>query len=259
MYYLFKIISDKDLDLVQLELEKKGLKDPFILEDQGVFIGGHSSFEVESENVRLVEKKPNEVDWEKQWADFSQNYHDGKAHIEVGDQVLELFPGAGFGDLSHPTTALMLEMLESKVPNEHVLDVGSGSGILTLASLLLNAKSAHGIDIDEEALEHAKKNAALNKLHATFSKNIPLQMKKSIFLMNMIFPEQKEFSPEKLNSMAKLWIVSGIMTKEREDYLNQAKQWNWILTHEFLNSDWLGFIFAPNKDYLSYTSLQLFS
>ena len=58
MYYLFEIISDRDPDLVQLELESKGLKDSFILEDQGVFIGGHASFEVGSENVRLIEKKP---------------------------------------------------------------------------------------------------------------------------------------------------------------------------------------------------------
>lgn len=246
MYYLFKINSHLAPEIIQLELEKKGLQDPFILEDGEIFIGGHSIVEIESKEAILVEKKENLVNWEEQWAEFAEDFYDGRAHVKIGRKTLELLPGAGFGDLSHPTTNLMLQMMEAQVLDEHVLDIGSGSGILTLASLLLGAKSAHGIDIDEAAIQHAKKNANLNQLKASFSRELP-EISKSIFLMNMILPEQRIFAPQRLNFKAKFWIVSGIMTSQQEEYLHQAKKWGWDLLRMFEKSDWLGFIFRPAR------------
>ena len=254
MYYLFRILTDVDVDQVQYELEKKGLKDPFIIEDDSTgekFIGGHSKKDIESENTILVEKKQNEVNWEEQWALFAKDFKDGKAHIQLGEKTLILTPGAGFGDLSHPTTFLMIEMMKSQVVDEPVVDIGCGSGILALSALLLGAQSAIGIDIDPAAVKHARQNAKINDLNARFTKKLPKNSPKgAIFLMNMILPEQKEFNPSKLNSQAKLWLISGIMEEQREEYLKLTKTWNWALISEVQRSDWLGFTFSsaqPNK------------
>ncbi len=188
------------------------------------------------------------VDWEEQWALFSENFYDGKAHIDLsrfgGSGHLLLQPGAGFGDLSHPTTYLMLEMLQTHAKNAPIIDIGTGSGILSLAALRLGAKTATGIDIDPHAIAHAQSNNALNQLHAHFSLSLPDSLpEKSVFLMNMIFPEQKMVNPSQWNHFAKVWITSGILKEQKAAYLKQTADWGWTLAKEHERQGWLGFVF----------------
>jgi len=178
------------------------------------------------------------INWDEQWAQFAENFYDGKAHISLGNATLLLLPGPGFGDLSHPTTRLMLQLMAGRVKNQTVLDIGCGSGILTLAALLLGAKSAIGIDIDPEALVHAKKNAKLNNLNATFTDKIPSKHY-SIALMNMILPEQKAVT----KPQADLWITSGILVQQRKEYHALTETCDWKLLEEKRCGEWLGFVF----------------
>jgi ribosomal protein L11 methyltransferase len=87
--------------------------------------------------------------------------------LRVGRHVLALIDSRAFGTGLHPTTALCLEALQDALdtaPPESVLDVGTGSGVLALAALLLGVPRALGIDIDDEALQAARENARLNGL-----------------------------------------------------------------------------------------------
>lgn len=87
----------------------------------------------------------------------------GKDYDANGRIILNIEPGLAFGTGSHPTTRLCLEMLEEYVNDEStVLDIGCGSGILSIAALLLGAKSAFGTDIDELAVKTAIENAKKN-------------------------------------------------------------------------------------------------
>jgi ribosomal protein L11 methyltransferase len=99
------------------------------------------------------------------------------AHADVQPGALRLTDGAAFGTGLHPTTALCLEALqdvlsavasaepemESSRPGA-VLDVGTGSGVLALAALMMGVPRALGIDIDDEALRIAAENAQINGL-----------------------------------------------------------------------------------------------
>ena len=87
-----------------------------------------------------------------------------------GRTVLHLEPGLAFGTGTHETTRLCLELLEKYVtPGIDFLDMGCGSGILSVAALLLGAGSAVGVDIDELAVKTARENAALNHVEDRFT------------------------------------------------------------------------------------------
>lgn len=82
---------------------------------------------------------------------------------------IALDPGVAFGTGAHPTTRLCLRWLASTVTaNDDVLDYGCGSGILAIAALKLGACRARGIDIDPQAVEAARLNAARNGVTAQF-------------------------------------------------------------------------------------------
>ena len=87
-----------------------------------------------------------------------------------GRVVLDLEPGLAFGTGTHETTRLCMELLEKYVHgNESVLDVGCGSGILSVAALLLGAKEAVGVDIDPLAVKTAVENAQRNHVEERFT------------------------------------------------------------------------------------------
>jgi len=80
-----------------------------------------------------------------------------------------LDPGLAFGTGSHPTTRLCLQWLEANLrPGETVLDYGCGSGILAIAAVKLGAGRTVGVDIDPQAVESARDNAARNAVEADF-------------------------------------------------------------------------------------------
>lgn len=87
-----------------------------------------------------------------------------------GRAVLNLEPGLAFGTGTHETTRLCLELIERYLsPRSKLLDVGCGSGILSVAGLLLGAGEAVGIDIDPLAVKTAKENARLNGVEERFT------------------------------------------------------------------------------------------
>ena len=78
-------------------------------------------------------------------------------------QKVILDPGLTFGTGAHPSTQMVMEAMEELVrPGDHCLDLGSGSGILSIAALRLGAQTAIGIDIDPKAEDIARENAAYN-------------------------------------------------------------------------------------------------
>lgn len=84
--------------------------------------------------------------------------------FDAGDRaVLNIEPGAAFGTGTHDTTRLCLETLDKTVKKgDTVLDIGCGSGILAISSLLLGANEAFGVDIDKLAVKTARENGKMN-------------------------------------------------------------------------------------------------
>lgn len=198
------------------------------------------------------------VDWGVQWSTHSPDFKDYSLQIDLSKYtsvqrntpLLFLNAGPGFGDLSHPTTRLTLAMMAEYVRDKVVIDVGCGSGILTLAALLLGAQSAQGIDIEQEALNHAKENALLNKLedHVSFflpNQFSPVNLEQSVVLMNMITSQQREAwsSLPQLHVKAFDIFTSGVLVEERDSYVAEWTQKGWKLLKEQREGDWMAFHF----------------
>ena len=87
-----------------------------------------------------------------------------------GELVIEMDPGMAFGSGLHETTSMCVKALEKYMPEDaRVLDVGTGTGILAMAAVLLGAENALGIDIDEEAVRVATENIRKNDLEGSIS------------------------------------------------------------------------------------------
>lgn len=113
-----------------------------------------------------------DADWENNWKKFYKPMEIGERLLVVpqweetkarGRVKLVLNPGLTFGTGSHATTRLCLQSLDKYIHGgERVLDLGCGSGILSIAALVLGAREAFACDIDEKCVDVAYENAALN-------------------------------------------------------------------------------------------------
>ena len=178
------------VDLIEEELLKKdrdqALVHLYISPDENpaeqiAFID--EKFRSEGIPATLEVRNVREEDWANNWKQYFKPIRVGDRIIvkpewealdaeepeEAGTKriVVEINPGMAFGTGSHESTKLCLELLEKYVmPDARVLDLGTGSGILAVASVLLGAQAVLGIDIDEYAVKTAAENAAINEVES---------------------------------------------------------------------------------------------
>lgn len=119
----------------------------------------------------------NEEDWSENWKQFFHPLKIGKRVLvrpeweecenDEGRVVFTINPGMSFGTGSHATTQLCLEAIEEYTKaGDTVLDLGCGSGILSITACLLGAQSAAAVDIDKNAVDIAVRNAEMNGVFA---------------------------------------------------------------------------------------------
>ena len=124
-------------------------------------------------NYSISTAEVHDSDWADNWKKYFKPFDVGdrlaicptweKYTGSDSRKVLKIDPGAAFGSGTHETTRLCLEALEKYVSSgKRILDIGCGSGILSIAALLLGADSACGVDIDAAAVKTAKENGEIN-------------------------------------------------------------------------------------------------
>ena len=128
--------------------------------------------------LELTLKNVREEDWANNWKQYFKPFTVGerlliKPSWEMCENprnraVLEIDPASSFGTGQHHTTRLCLELLEQLMhPGDRVLDLGCGSGILSIGALLLGASGATAVDIEENAAATATENARKNHIDPT--------------------------------------------------------------------------------------------
>ncbi len=135
--------------------------------------------------------------------------------------VLVLDPGLAFGTGSHPTTRLCLQWLDRSLPqNATVLDYGCGSGILAIAAKKLGAGTVVGVDIDPQAVQAARDNAAANAVAAAFYLPDALpEAQYAVVIANILSNPLKVLAPllaARVQPHGQI-VLSGILAEQAED------------------------------------------
>ena len=192
--------------------------------------------------LELEMKDVDEEDWSNAWKKYYHPVQVGE-HLVVcpsweaydrqpDDVVLTLNPGMAFGTGTHDTTRLCMELLEKYItPQDTVLDVGCGSGILAITAALLGANKIIGCDIDEVAVKVAGENAALNGVQdriAFHQGDLTRQVEGSfqIICANIVADVIIRLSEDAGRYLAKdgIFITSGIIDTREQDVLNALEQ-----------------------------------
>ena len=138
------------------------------LEQLGKNINIGEFFKIETTTIQ-------DSDWENSWKDYFDILNIGEKFVivptwreyenEEGKYVINIDPGMAFGTGGHETTSLCIKNLEKYVkPHDNVIDVGCGSGILSIAASYLTDGSLKAVDLDKLAVDVSRENFALNNL-----------------------------------------------------------------------------------------------
>ena len=177
------------------------------------------------------------INWEEIWEIHSPFFKNGYGIVPLSSELsFRLNPGPGFGDLSHPTTNLVLDLMKPLIKGKTVVDIGCGSGILSIAAKLLGAKEVYAFEIDPDAINHAEENFKINNLKIFLNKKPPSL---DLILINMISSEQRialEQYPF-IKQFPHTLLSSGLLVEEKERYLKEMHEWRVVRTKSKKN--WL--------------------
>ena len=199
-----------------------------------------------AESLKLHTETVTDQAWLHEWKKYFHPIRVGriiivpaweKPHLEnTSDIACIIDPGSAFGTGQHITTSLCIEALQDRLSHDNiVLDIGSGSGILSIASLLLDAKKVVSVDIDPSAVEATRKNAEINAIDlnlfqvlsgnilssSALLKTVTEQGPYTVVVANIVADVLIDLAPIITNLLQSngLFIASGIITERLDDVL----------------------------------------
>lgn len=170
--------------------------------------------------------------------------------VSTDEIVVTLDPGMAFGTGTHPTTKLSVEALEKYVHNnDHVIDVGCGSGILSIVATLLGAEQVLSLDLDDIAIKSTKLNAKLNDVNEQLiiKKNnllAGINMEANVIVSNILAEIIIQFPHDAYANLVKggLFITSGIIDKKEHLVISHLQAAGFTILETNHLDNWMSII-----------------
>ena len=223
------------------------------LEQLGKNINIGEFFKIETTTIQ-------DSDWENSWKDYFDILNIGEKFVivptwreyenEEDKYVINIDPGMAFGTGGHETTSLCIKNLEKYVkPHDNVIDVGCGSGILSIAASYLTDGSLKAVDLDKLAVDVSRENFALNNLENRIEVEeaslLTKETKKYDVIVANILAHIIELMLEdayKLLEDSGYFITSGIIKDKKDELLEKMLKQGFKLVEETSDNEWYSFV-----------------
>ncbi|WP_314039312.1 50S ribosomal protein L11 methyltransferase [Gemella morbillorum] len=223
------------------------------LEQLGKNINIGEFFKIETTTIQ-------DSDWENSWKDYFDILNIGEKFVivptwreyenEEGKYVINIDPGMAFGTGGHETTSLCIKNLEKYVkPHDNVIDVGCGSGILSIAASYLTDGSLKAVDLDKLAVDVSRENFALNNLENRIEVEeaslLTKETEKYDVIVANILAHIIELMLEdayKLLEDGGYFITSGIIKDKKDELLEKMLKQGFKLVEETSDNEWYSFV-----------------
>lgn len=204
----------------------------------------------------VTAEEVNEEDWENNWKKYYKP-------IKVGDKIVikpiwedydknpediivELDPGMAFGTGTHETTRMCIKALERHVKSDStVFDIGTGSGILSIAAAKLGAKKTIGVDLDPVAVESAKQNVSyndLNNIEIVYGDLMEVVKGKADIVIANIMADIIMFLTEQVKEFIAeggYFISSGIILTKKDEVVNKLTSCGFKIEEINIEGEWV--------------------
>ena len=223
------------------------------LEQLGKNINIGEFFKIETTTIQ-------DSDWENSWKDYFDILNIGEKFVivptwreyenEEDKYVINIDPGMAFGTGGHETTSLCIKNLEKYVkPHDNVIDVGCGSGILSIAASYLTDGSLKAVDLDKLAVDVSRENFALNNLENRIEVEeaslLTKETKKYDVIVANILAHIIELMLEDAYKQLEdggYFITSGIIKDKKDELLEKMLKQGFKLVEETSDNEWYSFV-----------------
>ncbi|WP_040980305.1 50S ribosomal protein L11 methyltransferase [Oceanobacillus jeddahense] len=170
--------------------------------------------------------------------------------VSTDELIIELDPGMAFGTGTHPTTVLSIQGLEAYIqPDDKVIDVGCGSGVLSIASVKLGAESVQAFDLDDIAVKSTTLNAKLNHAHEkiTVKQNNLLdgiEEQADVIVSNILAEIIVRFVVEAYHNLRPggYFITAGIIQNKKQSVHDQLTEAGFDIISTSEMEDWVSIV-----------------
>jgi ribosomal protein L11 methyltransferase len=170
--------------------------------------------------------------------------------VNSDELIIELDPGMAFGTGTHPTTVMSIQALERTVKKgDSVIDVGTGSGVLSIAAAMLGAEKVKALDLDEVAVQSAKLNLELNKVHTfvNVSQNNLLEGisdEVDVVVANILAEVILRFTDDVAKTVKPggYFIAAGIIQQKKDQVKESIETAGFDIEETLRMEDWVAFI-----------------
>lgn len=223
------------------------------LEQLGQNINIGEFFKIETTTIK-------DSDWENSWKDYFDILNIGEKFVivptwreyenEENKYVINIDPGMAFGTGGHETTSLCIKNLEKYVkPHDNIIDVGCGSGILSIAASYLTDGEIKAVDLDKLAVDVSRENFALNNLENRIAVEeaslLTKETKKYNIIVANILAHIIELMLDdayKLLEDGGYYITSGIIKDKKDELLEKMLERGFKLVEETSDNEWYSFV-----------------